>query len=122
MEIKKINTKELYCASNKLSEVGRRIYSELETAHKFMCEGFITELEFAAIRANCEKRMAPYKDGADLLTRFANAVEARVYMDETGDVLAELMVSNSDPVESFDVETVKAALLLAADLDDPMPC
>ena len=64
MEIKSINTKKLYCASNKLSSIESRIYAEVETAHKFMCEGFITETEFAAIRADREKKMAPYKDGA----------------------------------------------------------
>ena len=100
METKKINTKKLYYASNKLSTFEGRIYAEVETAHKFMCEGFISETEFAAIRADREKKMAPYQDGADLLTRFANAVNARVYMDETGDIMARR----------------------AADLDDPMPC
>lgn len=124
METKKIDTKKLYYASNKLSTVESRIYAEVETAHKFMCEGFITETEFAAIRADREKKMAPYKDGADLLTRFANAVNAQVYMAETGDgdIMAEMMVANSEPVESFDLAAVKAALRRAADLDDPMPC
>ena len=51
MEIKSINTKKLYYASNKLSTIESRIYAEVETAHKFMCEGFITETVFAAIRA-----------------------------------------------------------------------
>lgn len=122
MEIKSINTKKLYYASNKLSTIESRIYAEVETAHKFMCEGLITETEFAAIRADREKKMAPYKDGADLLTRFANAVNAQVYMAETGNIMAEMMVANSEPVESFDLEAVKAALRRAADLDDPMPC
>lgn len=122
MEIKSINTKKLYYASNKLSTIESRIYAEVETAHKFMCEGFITETEFAAIRADREKKMEPYEGGADLLRDFANAVDAQDAMEATGDILAEMMVANSKPVESFDLEAVKAALRRAADLDDPMPC
>lgn len=122
METKNIDTKKLYGASNKLRAVAKEIYSEVETAHKLMCEGFIEEAEFAAIRADREKKMAPYNGGADLLRDFANAVDAQDAMDATGDIMAEMMAANAKPVESFDIEAVKAALRRAADLDDPMPC
>lgn len=122
METKKIDTKKLYGASNKLRAVAKEIYAEVETAHKLMCEGFIEEAEFAAIRADREKKMEPYEGGANLLRDFANAVDAQDAMEATGDILAEMMVANSEPVESFDLEAVKAALRRAEDLDDPMPC
>ena len=69
MELKNINTKNLYYASNKLSTYANEIYAEMKTAHKLMCEGFITEAQYAAIKEDHDKKIAPYENGADLLTR-----------------------------------------------------
>lgn len=122
MELKNINTKNLYYASNKLSTYANEIYVEMKTAHKLMCEGFITEAQYAAIKEDREKKMAPYENGADLLTRFANAVNAQIAMETSGDIMSEFMAANAEPVDSFDLEAVNAAVSRATGLDDPMPC
>lgn len=58
-----INTKELYRSANKLTAHAREIYADVEKAHEFMCEGFISEQQCAEIEADREKKMAPYEDG-----------------------------------------------------------
>lgn len=122
MELKNINTKNLYYASNKLSTYANEIYAEMKTAHKLMCEGFITEAQYAAIKEDREKKIAPYENGADLLTRFANAVNAQIAMETSGDIMSEFMAANAEPVDSFDLEDVNVAVSRATGLDDPMPC
>lgn len=45
-------------------------------------------------------------------------METVIYQSNLGREDAKI----AEPVESFDLEAVKAALRRAADLDDPMPC
>lgn len=118
-----INTKELYRSANKLTAHAREIYADVEKAHEFMCEGFISEQQCAEIEADREKKMAPYEDGANLLTSFALAADAQWAKEESQDVAWVYGLGGKDlPIGEFDMDAVNAALRRAAMLGEPTPC
>ena len=123
MSINNIDTKELYRSANKLTARAREIYADGEKAHEFMCEGFISEQQCAEIEADREKKMAPYEDGAKLLTSFALAADAQWAKAESQDVAWVYGLGGKDlPIGEFDMDAVNAALRLAAMLGEPTPC
>ena len=117
MDISKIDTKAIYRAANVLSGEARKIYADIEKAREFMHEGFITEEQYAAIDADRSKKLAPYEDGASLLSRFARAVDAQNAPDNC---MTAILVANTEPVDSFDIAAVKSASRLAFLSIEPM--
>lgn len=122
MELKNIDTKQIYAYANHLADEAKTYTDEIEKAHQFRNEGFMPDVQYDALRADRERKSAPYAEKADLLRRFARAVDARIAMETSGDVFAEFMVANADDVDSFDLKAVENAIACAKFLSDITPC
>lgn len=123
MDIKTINTKTLYAHADRLNAEAKKYYDDTEKAWFFRNDGFMSDDQYKALCADREKKAAVYVRGAGLLAEFALAVDAQDAIGAIGEAMAKALYgTNAKPLDSFDLEAVKAAANLAAGLADPAPC
>ena len=122
MDTKNINTKTLYAHADLLNAEAKKYYDDIENAWFFRNDGFMSDEQYAALCADREKKAAPLERDAKLLHDFAFAVDAQLAAADGGDAMSDFMLANAKPLDSFDLEAVKAAANLAAGLADPAPC
>lgn len=122
MEIKNIKTVRIYAYATRLSFEAKDFEAEVAKAKVFRNEGFMSDEQYRALCVDREKKAAPFREQGKLLADFARAVDARNAMETSGNIMAQFMVANAKPVESFDLDAIKAAIDCAIALEDPMPC
>ncbi len=122
MDIKDIDTKKIYAYASRLEDEKKRFDADVEKAWTFHAEGYMSDEQYAALCADREAKAEPWKKRADLLRQFARAADAQNAAEASCGIIADFMIANAKPVESFDMDAIKAVIDCAATLDDPFPC